>query len=825
MIQLTPNAKNAAAKITLTPTIVFKITKYNKIFGSAGISEYVRIGDPGLLIGIDWVIGGVRLIQGQSPYISYTAGGGTTASIGQKISPDRKQSTSVTSMVVSLLDKNEEISRLISPGFELAEVLGEECEVLIGFIETAFPEDYNVVFRGLISDIESGAGYVNFMLASSEEKKRRPLVNKNTSELDGAITDVSTSDIAVIDGSIFTGPVNGPNGSPDTSIERLARIEDEIINYQTVNGDVLETITRGYLGTVAAAHDDDKEIQPGVRLQGNGIDLALKIMLSGWNDYYATDVDIKHINAINIANPVSGAIYFDQVNVETEYGITAGDYITVSGATNGANNITLEQIADVQVTDDGSFVIIDGASFVIELDTPGTASFRSKYDTLGIGLKMKPSEVDVAQHEFIKDFFLSNFEYDFALFDVPITKDFLDQEIYLPMACFAVPRQGRASVTYTIGPIGNNFIPLLNTDNVKNAPALKLKRSIASNFSNQVQYEYDYDVIESKYLKVKTFASAESKTRIPIGDKTILIKSQGIKTGLNASQITTLASERLLNRYRYGAEFINGIQLLYGEGYPIEIGDIVLVDYKSLQMTDFNTGDRSGGFKYMEVINKTLNNKTGDVSIDIVNTSFELTDRYGVISPSSKIGTGATNVKLPLKKSYGTKLFQREIYKWEDYIGETVLVHSPDFTQSEESTISALGSDPDAMLVDPPLSFVPGENYIVDAPNYPTSTDENINRTWKGMHAYFSPNVAVTNSISDTEFEVDVADIGKFRVGAIVRINNFDYSDYSPEAEVISVDTGTNVVEIDQSAGFTIDTTHEVKLIGFADGGYSYRLI
>lgn len=826
MIQLTPNARNAASNITLTPVIVFRIPAYNKIFGNANISEYVRIGDPGLLIGNDWRIGGVRLIQGNNPYVSYSAGGGTTASIGQKIDPARKQSTSVTQMVVTLIDKNEEVSALISPGIEVDELLGQECEISIGFAETSFPEDYNIVFRGLISDIESGAGFVNFMLLSSEDKKRRPLISKQTDSLNGALGAGAITTIDVVDSSIFTTKVLGPDGLYDSTIERLVRVEDELFKYDGITGNQLQNVTRAYLGTTAVAHANGKDVTSGIRLTGNGIDLALKIMLSGVNDYYATGVDIRHINRYSVTEPLDQGIFFNNINIVEQYGVTAGDYITTVGSIHGANNITLVQISDVQVTDDGSYVIIDSAAFVDDINSLGTASFRSKYDTLGIGLKMKPTDVDVTQHEFIRDFFLSNFTYDFQfLSDVTITKEFLDQEIYAPMACFAVPRQGRSSVTYTIGPIGGNSIPVLNLNNVKNAPSLRVKRSTASNFFNEVQYQYDYNTITEKFAKGVKFESPESKTRIDIGNKPIVFQSKGIYTANNASQITTLASERWLGRYRYGAEFITNVMMLYGEGYPIEIGDIVLVDYGDLKLTDFNTGDRSGGFKYMEVMNKTLNNKTGDVALDLVNTSFELTDRYGTIAPASKIGSGATNVRLPIKKSFGTKPFQQETYKWADYVGETILVHDANWTVQEETTLKVLSTNPSVIICDPPLSFTPTEDYIIDIPYYPDSTDASINVVWKGMHAFFSPVVDVVSSPDNANVVVAPGDIDKFRVGAIIRINNFDFSDYSEEAEVTAVDTGTNTVTFDPATLFTIDSTHELKLVGFLDGGYSYRLI
>jgi len=156
---------------------------------------------------------------------------------------------------------------------------------------------------------------------------------------------------------------------------------------------------------------------------------------------------------------------------------------------------------------------------------------------------------------------------------------------------------------------------------------------------------------------------------------------------------------------------------------------------------------------------------------------------------------------------------------------ETIVVHSPDWSQSAETVIQSFGTTPPRLLVSPALPFTPAADYIVDAPYYPTSTDATLNQTWKGLHAFFSPNVPITAGISQTVFEVGAGDIAKFLVGAIVRINNFDFSDHSLDSEVIAVDTVLNRVEIDSPTGFTINNTHECRLVGFADGGYSYRYI
>ena len=830
MIRLTENAQAAADKINVEPNLIFRIPKYDKIFGSAEISEYIRIGDPDLYIGSypgwdSWVIGGVRAIQNQSQYMSYTAGGGTSTNLVQKLAPDRKEGTTITSMVVTLIDKNEEISRLISPGFDLDDILGADTEIWLGFKGTGYPEDYEIIFRGIVNDIDSGPGYVNFLLSSVEDKKRRALVVEATTELAAAIPLGPLASIQVLDGSIFSNAVLGPDGSPDPSISRTFIINDEIFSYTSVSGNVLSGITRGLYDSVQTVHDVGDDVKRGFRLQGNGIDLALKIMLSGWQGPFVEGVDIKHLNRIAPAIPRTNAVFFQRKNVLKEFGLTVGDFVSVTGATNPANNFTNKEIVEIQVTDDGSFVTVDDVSLVDELDSPGTASFRSKYDTLNIGLKMSPAEVDVEQHEYLRDFFLSGYTFDLRdLFEVNVAKTLIDDQIYTSMACFSIPRKGRSSITYSIGPIGGQVARRLDLDTVTNAGSLKVKRSLASNFTNVVRYAYDYDVVEGEFKKSKSFRSLSSQSRIPVLDKVLAIDAKGLRSG-GGEALIEASADRLLSRYQFGAEHISGAKLVFGFGYPIEIGDVVLVDYAALKLTDSDTGDRAGGQKYMEVINKTLNVKTADVSVDLVNTSFGLGDRFATVGPSSIVDSGSTTTKLNLKKSYGTGEFEVETYKWVDYIGEKILVHSEDWSQEAETTLLAIDSINVAILVSPALPFAPVDGYIIDAPFYPASSDPNENINWKLPHAFLSATVQIVSAVSQTRFAVSASDFPKFAVGSLVRLNNIDYSQESPEAEIINVYPGTFEIEMDTPSGFTINNTHFAKLMAFADGGQSYRLI
>jgi len=178
------------------------------------------------------------------------------------------------------------------------------------------------------------------------------------------------------------------------------------------------------------------------------MDLALKIMLSGWNGPFVEDVEITNILATD-------TLYFESRNLVDEFGLTAGDYITTTGASNGANNVTLKVITTVDYDDtsNSTTLTVAGVTFVEEEGTAAVVDFRSRYDTLPSGLRMSPDEVDVDEHERLKSVFLTSVNYEFYLKStIENGKDFLNSEVYQPIACYSVPKNTRASVGYTAPP-------------------------------------------------------------------------------------------------------------------------------------------------------------------------------------------------------------------------------------------------------------------------------------------------------------------------------------------------------------------------------------
>lgn len=900
-LELTENLKQQISRPDVMPTMVAVIDGLPTIFGNVSIKEYVRIGDPGLVIGDDWYIGGFRLLDDQSPYIQFATG--TTTKITQKLDPSRGQGSSVSSMTINLVDFEQEITRIASPGFVLSDVLGRRVTVFLGAQEASFPDDYNVIFRGVVSDVGGGAGFVSLVLNNTDEKKRitvlpelaarssaplhfrsatfQDLFFQNRDDVTNAVTvsyvvggtagsevvsltgpysiqvqiesGVSTAsqvkkslENSALSNQIIAVKITGNSGnaqvvgsaslgigstidlvdatgflSPADSgtLRTFVQIGEELLEYTGVSGNQLTGVARAQNGTVGAFHDANSEVRQVVKLSGNGIDLSLKLMLSRGPTNFASGVSIHSIVYFNPTTSQANTLFFDDIDVETEHGVSEGDYCTVSGAGIGGNNVVENRVIEVGKILGGSFVVLEGP-LVSEPTTSATAQFKSQYNTLPIGMGMLPVEVDVKQHQFIRDTYLPTFSYGLFERGIEDGKTFLEKEIYLPMTCFSVPRKGRSSAVYTVGPLPTTEVVELNLETVTNPQNLIVKRSTNENFHNSVLFQYDFDPVDSKFTK--TLEKNSESSTVVADKKQFAILSKGLRTDEQAATLADRAGRRWLRRYESGAEYIKGIGVIFSRGYQMEIGDIVAVNMADLKLSDFSTGTRAGGIKLMEILNKIIDTKTGEVSIDVVNTSFGFGDRYGLISPSTKLLSGSTTTKLIMEKSWGTRAFEPESKKWRDYVGQNVIVHSPDWTTVYSTTILGFdNNNPQGMSI-AAIPAPPGDGWIIQAVDYPNSTDQTEEAYWKNRHAFFSPQVQVVSSSGIDEFTVSPLDVAKFFVGSIVRVHNYDYSDDSPELRVVEI-SGNDII-LSGSMGFTPDTTHFVDLIGFPDNQQAYRI-
>lgn len=645
---------------------------------------------------------------------------GTTTDISQQLAQDRASISSVSSMKINLMDKNDEITRLITPGVVVADLLGRRARVRLGFDGATYPDHYITLFRGVIDDLVSEQGMIGINIGHPDQKKRGTIFELASTQLNGGINN-SVTTITVDSTTDFLVGITGPDSTVDTSFIAYVRIDDELIQYTGKTATTFTGCTRGALGTTAASHSDNVDVNSFYRLQGNGVELALKIMLSGWNGPFEESVAITNFETVE-SGTVDNAIYFEGIDVRDKYGISDGDYITTTGASNGANNVTLKQIQTIVVENGNSYIVISGVTFVVENGTSAVVAFRSQYDTLPSGMRMHGDEVDVDQHLFWYGKFLSSFDYDFYLKDTIEAKEFIDKQIYLPMSAYALPRKSRASMGMHSRPLPFDSIVTINDENVVNPSNLKIRRQIGRNFYNTIVYKYDQDVLEDKFLSGRITVNQDSKDRIQVGTRTLIIESLGMRANNSADILADDSADRILNRYKFAAEYLEDVKVLFSVGFAIEPGDIVYFDGTELNISDITKGSRGMDPRLFEVQNKKMNIKNGDISLSLIDTNLSSGNRYGLISPASYISSGASATEFTIQSSFSSVFGVNEFKKWQRWIGAGITVRSADFSTFANSVIVSVSAT-NVIEVFPALSFTPSAGQLMELSHYNNQPD------------------------------------------------------------------------------------------------------
>lgn len=796
-----------------------------------------KYGDPGLLYGSLVPLGAIPGERKQRNLISLDGG---SITISQRLEPEQGRA-SISTLQMTFIDKDQYMTQAVSPGIIIPEILGQEVKVWLGYAQTSFPGDYYLVWRGRVAQTVPEIGRVSMQFTDPNIIRRQQIFTMGQTTLFGAIDNTQTT-IPVASNGDFAERILGPDGTTyDPSVKCYAQIEDEFIEYQQTGHESdgfgvnqFLHVVRGARGTTPAAHADTTQVNGFVELSGHACDLALKIMLSGLGGPYKTGQTIAALAVTgNPSQPVipSAIILSFNIDAVRDLGLSVGDWITVSGATNPGNDVVCQVTGFQDFGGQTNKFIFTTATFTNESSSPALLDLRSQWDSLplSMGCGLPGQEVDVAQFVYYKDTFLNNVanSYRFLLSssNTGAGKEFIDSQIMLPIGAYSLTRQGKASMGLTKPPLADQRTTTLNAKNVINPQSIKITRGLNNRkFFNEIDWSYDYDDLGNP-ASVRDSLNTDSLNLIGISS-VLPIDSQGARTDLDFNLIVENRERFLFLRYA-NASILLDIQTNFGTGNQIEAGDVLIVsDNGGLQIPNLSTGKRDFGNQLMEVINRSLDLKTGVTQLQLeggVGALFN--DRYATISPSSILDAASTASQLVLTDSFGPIFPGAEYKKWQDYLGLVVHVHSLDYTARNGSTIFTgfNATNPYAMQLNPPLGFTPQAGDIVEISSYPNNTNVNDQALYKLVHAYLDPSVAVASGTSNTVFDVGSGDIAKFMEGQTILIHNANYSSLSPEVEIVSI-VG-NQITVTSSLGFTPTNVMTVELIGFPDGQGPYRLI
>jgi hypothetical protein len=796
--ELTIETQLKALGLEKEPNIVLKIDGFDDIWGAVQVERIPTYGDFGLLYGqSNLFYGGLVPDPNARDYLSLK---GTTTRITQQLELDQGGAGSIQALSISLLDTQGELTEKFAPGNIVDDVLSRSATVYFLFQDTAFPDDAIVLFNGIVDQITFGPGVAIIRVAHPDQLKRQEIFTEITHELDGAIDDTETT----ITLSSTTGMV-----APVADFETYIVINDEIIKYTGISGNDLTGCVRGQLNTIADSHADEDSTKTFYRLHGNCIDIALKIMLSQGDEFIFLGAWKRSKNSGLVAPAARDIFLFSGIRLSSDFGVVVGDEILVSPGFPPSFPPVYSAILEITETTEGTFVRVAGDIGKI----PFVSNIKSKYNLWPIGLGLKPSQVDIAEHERVNSLFSSSFPMMDLYIKSGVTgNDFIEKDLMKPNALYSIPRKGRSSIGLTLPPLAEAQTQVIDHTNVINPTQLKITRSINDNFYNSVVYSYNEDSLEDKFLSGEIVIDANSLDRIKAKNRPLKIEARGFRRGGGTEPLIRRQAERILDRYKFAAESIRGIQVTLGVGFNIDITDTVIFGSPELQISDGKNGTRSFTPRVMEVVNKTFD-ISGKVTIDLLDTSFSSLGRYGVISPSSYVSSYASNL-LILKRSFTTT--GGEQIKWSDYIGELLNIHSQDYSvEISVRLVGLAGGQPNGIIITDPSAPIL-EDYLVDIANYDVAEGKT-----KAIHCFFTPEVTIASGTNSTLFTV--YDSSDLFVGAVIEVHSLDFSNQSPDVRIISI-VGTTIETGD--LGFTPADGDVINLVGFKeDEGLPYRIL
>lgn len=814
-MQLSATAELLIEKRNVTPNLILEIDGVETIYSSITTYKLARFDEDDLHFDDPGLFFDTGIIDPNAETLISLGETGTT--ISQQLLQDKGGVSSVSTFAIELIDKDQKITQLITPGEVVDDLLDRRAKLYINFAGGNHPEDSMVIHSGIIDEIASGPASVKLNVASPEALKRQKLFLPFNTALNGAITNSDTT-ITVDSTANFLSPYS-------TEFHTYIKIDDELIKYAGKTSTTFTGCERGQLGTVASSHSDNSTANTFYRVRENAINFALKLMMSQGEEYFA-QTNIANIGAFDSLNLDEHVIYFNNIDVKSKYGLVIGDFVTIESS---ASNDGTYTILDFGSDDLGSWIEFTD-SFTTELDSAGIAKFKSQFNVWPEGMGMQSYDVDVQGHLDIKEQYFSSipdYDFYFKADDNEINgKDFLSKEVYFPASLYALPRAGnKAGCQIVLPPVSTAGLKKLDASNVINPSSLRPVRSTNQNFYNAIVTKYEKLATEDKFIRGEIFYSADSQNRFKNqGTKPLVIEATGLRESGSTTAIIRVNSRRWLDRYKFAAESLKGVKTHLKAGMNVEIGDVVIFGDEKFNLSDITNGSRSFEQKAYEVVDKSINLKTGECVFTLLSTGFDIGSRFGGISPSTEVATGSTTTEVFIRPTYGNTTLKQERSKWKNLIGEKINIHNDDYSYSETVTLDRLSPANEAIFeVTPSLAVAPTDGYFIDIAAYPAGTDVSENKNLKSVYTFIDPYSEVDSGTSDTVFDVVTGDGTKFNIGLPVLIHNLDWSIVSNEVKVLTVVGDT--ITVDAALGFTPSAGQIIELIGFPDLGQPYKMV
>lgn len=173
--ELTQRTINALSSELIEPNIVLTIDGINTKF-AVKINKIALTYDlPGLTYDSGLSYDG---LAGDPDTLDLISLSGTSTSISMQLEPDKGAASSTQNITISLIDRNNIVSEIISPGVVVDDVIYRNCRLYLGMFDTAFPEDYIEIFNGKVMGINPGVGIIDLQVTHPEDLKKSSIFEK-----------------------------------------------------------------------------------------------------------------------------------------------------------------------------------------------------------------------------------------------------------------------------------------------------------------------------------------------------------------------------------------------------------------------------------------------------------------------------------------------------------------------------------------------------------------------------------------------------------------------------------------------------------------------
>ncbi len=832
---------SASEALQKEPIIVLEIEGSPFLFSSGTIYTKIKYDDPGVYYDGTYVYDGLRPLEADK-FASLIDRQGSSSTISQKLEQwDGK--ASVSTFNIKLVDANKIVTKLCSPGQYIEDIINRKVKVWLGYRTISYPEDYLKIFQGYINNVKIAQGSVFFTFTDPSSKRKQGLFNGSTSSLTTAIISTDTALTLSSTDNLYR-TITDAKGNVDPGVTIGFVLDNkEIVTYTNANitSSTQVTVQRGQFGTAAVNHDAGVEIVPFLRLHDNPINIALKTHLSGWAGPWKEDAALRGIVNTDDGLTVADSITFATgVDVVRDYGLVLGDFITLSGSFNPANNATFT-IKDF--INNNRTVLVEEVGVLVQENPPISgnlttlAALRSQYDVYPVeaGLGLDADDVLVNTFEYNRDTFVQ-FQFDFKIIgDEKNAKSWVETHIFKPIGGYSLTQGSRISMGLTHAPLANDLTKFIDADNVINPGGIEVERGLNTRFFyNEVLFKYAFDPIQNDYFRSYRVIDADAQARMR-QVSVLEIEMRGLNDDPNSVIIMSQRAKRILQRYRFGAETIK-LETNFAAGHTVDSGDVAILrddpENPILQIANTETGGRGIAAKIMEVQERSISISGGKTQMTLLsNNGFSVSDRYGVIGPSSFIDDtfAHTSSMIKIKPSFGMTYGSAEYKKWQPYEGSTIKVHNASYSLSSSVDFTLDEFNPMIMHLSPALPFMPTAGMVVEFEDYDAS-NENQNALVKATFVSLDPVGLVFSGSSQNVFTLQSGYATRYQSGMTIYVMSPDGSRYSPDVKILTiigdvVTIGAVINGGTDTLGFIPQAGDLVQLAGFKDSGAGYRYL